>query len=877
MQTKPSSPLCRSIPIGGKHVLADLSNTGVGKTFIAQAKKAIAGEQVCWGIPFTIEKVHVICDEVLQFALPEVKTRWLCFMHTAENIDSPQSSGVQESFLSGTYTDHSLSDGRTLGLTGAGHLSRVAATYYILYADGSEERYDIRYRHQINTGNPTWGENCFQAVAHGAPYVYPLASELPWGLKQTIYAGADRDKSGDSFMNWICAWENPHPEKAIVGMRIAPGFGAVLLSAMAACETTDTPIRWNSREKFLLSLPEDKIAEYKAAGGLTTEAAIGDQAAHMHLSATRSQLIQLDMGAVLSVVPRFSYNNSNWGDMNPNTYGEHKPKEFIVEYAAHPDAQLYPDWGSAVKLSGLKKLGRDTNLSIIPPANQRVVLNVIDKKHRGPVAVRLHIHGEYDEYLTPVDRHRMPNNLWFEDYAPEFTGPNLHNSTYIDGRAILKLPLGTVYLEISKGLECQSIYRCLEITASTTEITIEIEKVLNWREKGWLTADTHVHFLSPKTANLEGAAEDIQVVNLLASQWGGLMTNAGDFDGKTTFKNSESQQDYLVRVGTENRQHVLGHISLLGYEGPMITPMCVDSGAEAAIGDPVEALLTEWAKQCQQQGGLVVLPHFPSPRAENAATIVSGHADAIEMDPFAGGIRPYSLVNWYRYLNCGYQIPLTGGTDKMSAEMEVGRIRTYSKLPKNTVFSYDSWMQSIRQGNTFVTFGPLLEFSVNGHEAGSRVTMSKTGGTVTVAWQAETIKHTMTGVELVVNGEVVDGKRLDADKHEGYFELTIKRSSWICLLIRGLTTDDDKERVLAHTSSVMLEVEGSAFFSAPDAISMLDQIEGSLAYIKHIGTQAETRRYKAMRLVLEQAYKTLHDRLHQSGYDHSHDIGHQHH
>ena len=66
-------------------------------------------------------------------------------------------------------------------------------------------------------------------------------------------------------------------------------------------------------------------------------------------------------------------------------------------------------------------------------------------------------------------------------------------------------------------------------------MVIEVEKVLPWRERGWVTADTHVHFLSPGSALLEGAGEGVNVVNLLASQWGELMTNVGDFDGKTTW------------------------------------------------------------------------------------------------------------------------------------------------------------------------------------------------------------------------------------------------------------------------------------------------------------------------------------------------------
>jgi hypothetical protein len=69
----------------------------------------------------------------------------------------------------------------------------------------------------------------------------------------------------------------------------------------------------------------------------------------------------------------------------------------------------------------------------------------------------------------------------------------------------------------------------------------------------------------------------------------------GDFDGQTTFGSREAGGDgeWLVRVGTENRQHVLGHISLLGYPGEIIAPMCSGGPEESAIGDPVGVLMTE--------------------------------------------------------------------------------------------------------------------------------------------------------------------------------------------------------------------------------------------------------------------------------------------
>src|SRR6266511_639998 len=101
-------------------------------------------------------------------------------------------------------------------------------------------------------------------------------------------------------------------------------------------------------------------------------------------------------------------------------------------------------------------------------------------------------------------------------------------------------------------------------------------RVLRCRERGWIAADTNVHFLSPQTALLEGRAESVNVVNLLASQWGEMFSNVADFDGKTTLGASEFGGDgeFLVRVGSENRMQVLGHISLLGYSGAMIHPLC---------------------------------------------------------------------------------------------------------------------------------------------------------------------------------------------------------------------------------------------------------------------------------------------------------------
>jgi hypothetical protein len=65
-------------------------------------------------------------------------------------------------------------------------------------------------------------------------------------------------------------------------------------------------------------------------------------------------------------------------------------------------------------------------------------------------------------------------------------------------------------------------------------------------------------------------------------------------------------------------------------------------------------------------------------------------------------------------------------------------------------------------------------------------------------------------------------------------------------------------------------VEGSRLLAAADAVTILDQIEGAMVYLDTVGTRADDRVYKRMRLALESAHRTLHNRMHQQGHYHEH-------
>jgi hypothetical protein len=68
----------------------------------------------------------------------------------------------------------------------------------------------------------------------------------------------------------------------------------------------------------------------------------------------------------------------------------------------------------------------------------------------------------------------------------------------------------------------------------------------------------------------------------------------------------------------------------------------------------------------------------------------------------------------------------------------------------------------------------------------------------------------------------------------------------------------------------MVAVDRSPFMAAADALTILDQIEGALAYLDTVGTRAEDSVYRRMRLVLTGARREVHNRLHQMGFGHEH-------
>ncbi|HEY7154473.1 MAG TPA: CehA/McbA family metallohydrolase [Gemmataceae bacterium] len=399
---------------------------------------------------------------------------------------------------------------------------------------------------------------------------------------------------------------------------------------------------------------------------------------------------------------------------------------------------------------------------------------------------------------------------------------------YIDGICEVRLPPGPVRVEVHKGPEYLPLRREVVLGPGKISLRLAIERWLNPRSEGWYSGDCRAHELSPHAARLEGAAEGLDVVNLLArdrpphGERRAAFVNLLAFSGTRPALEGSPQ----VVVNTYNTHPVLGTVALLNSHRPVYP---LRFGAPDGLDD---WSVSDWCDQCHRKKGLVVWPDEPRltpehPQGEALATLLLGKIDAFEIchlnDP-----QPRALDDWYRLLACGQRMPLVGASGKDRNTTVLGAVRTYARLEPEQEFSYGAWIEALRAGRTFVTDGPLLSLTVDGHGIGSVLALP---GSKAVRVCAEARSATPFGrLELLCNGEIIAEREPDSDRRTARIEADVPVDSggWLAARCRG---DESDSRVRAHTSPVYLAVEGRPPRPNADTIApLLAVLDAMLAW-----------------------------------------------
>ncbi|NKB72222.1 MAG: hypothetical protein GKR89_34520 [Candidatus Latescibacteria bacterium] len=428
-----------------------------------------------------------------------------------------------------------------------------------------------------------------------------------------------------------------------------------------------------------------------------------------------------------------------------------------------------------------------------------------------------------------------------------------------EGVSTVVLPARSdLQVHVSHGPEFRLLQRRLDLSnlaRQSREITLELSRLVDMGQLGWMSADTHVHSLAPSAALAQMRVEDIDYVNLMLTGPDHDLLRLGGVTGRP---HPVSTQRHLVYISQEIRDHNQGHLTLLGITSP-IEPVQAWTGAQQGNSNaakpaprPNEPLNWEVHERVEAQGGLTVHAHFlvwPGhgsgvgaglKRLDGIEWLFTDYArvgmnrQPWQYQPVAGYESVYGAGIWYHMLNCGARLPLTGGTDKMGANLVLGATaRTYVKVDE---LSHGEFIRGVDRGATFVTNGPLLLLRVNGRPPGAEIHFAGKG-LHSVHIELEYFSDRKLGVlELVWNGKVVERRPLDNSDHRVFAtQLNIGESGWLAARIYGEGPEELNWMHMpsaAHTSPVYVTIDGQPAAVSQSARYMIARLEGTLDWAR---------------------------------------------
>ncbi|MCB1123314.1 MAG: CehA/McbA family metallohydrolase, partial [Verrucomicrobiae bacterium] len=175
-----------------------------------------------------------------------------------------------------------------------------------------------------------------------------------------------------------------------------------------------------------------------------------------------------------------------------------------------------------------------------------------------------------------------------------------------------------------------------------------------------------------------------------------------------------------------------------------------------------------------------------------------------------------------------FRIPLAAGTDKMSERIPVGSSRLYVKVEGR--HDFDAWIDGVKAGNGFITNGPMLTFSVDGHASGEVLDFKKSRR-VTATSTARSL-HPFSRLQILVNSRVVAEVRNPTRNEDGIYEASINfpielaESSWIAS--RVASTPGVDEAILPRRMTVFAHANPVYFLEDGKPV----RVEESIDYLK---------------------------------------------
>ena len=468
-----------------------------------------------------------------------------------------------------------------------------------------------------------------------------------------------------------------------------------------------------------------------------------------------------------------------------------------------------------------------------------------------PTPARIFVTGEDGRAYAPDSAWMHADDRFVRAERP-FEAHYFHSA----GVNELTVPAGQINVEVTKGFEYRFEKKSVLIASgrhSTLTVYLQPLNLPRDARAQWVSGDAHVHMNyggsyrnTPKNLVAQAIAENLPIVEDLIVNKEQRIPDIAYFSNKPDVASTATN---LLLHGQEFHTSYWGHLGLLNLTRTFLIPGYAGYPSTAAASlFPANAIVADLAHEQQALVGY----------AHPFETVNDPFADAREL-PIDVALRKVDYMEvmgfsdhkltaevWYHLLNCGFHLPAAAGTDAManyaSLRGPVGLNRVYASVPAGGL-NINLWLDSIKHGHTFVSNGPLLGFTLGGHQIGDEVRLPAGENKVKfTAWMRSFVP--IDHLQIVCNGQVVRDLKGDRASMDVQDTIPISRSGW-CLL--RAWSEKAEHPILdaypyATTSPIYITVAGSTAKPTEDAayfIAWIDRLIKEVKTNKDWNTEAE--------------------------------------
>lgn len=441
---------------------------------------------------------------------------------------------------------------------------------------------------------------------------------------------------------------------------------------------------------------------------------------------------------------------------------------------------------------------------------------------------------------------------------------------HAEDRFTVDLPPGEATLEVAKGLEYLPQSKKVSIRQDEVSIVnIDLERLTSMNAAGWWSASDHVHMNyagnlhnTPENLMMMARAEDLDVVGEKVCNKDHRIFDHQFFTGKP---HELTNAEQILSFGEEYRPPFYGHINFINLTKHLLSPFT--TGYEGSAIESLYPSNTDMFLAGRKQGAIAGYVHPWSgdpPKAGYGVArgfpvdLALGTFEYLEVHTSAAHFTNTATV-WHRALNCGFKITASAGEDSilgLHSTPIIGSSRLYAYVGEK--LEWPRYVEAIRRGRTFVTNGPLLSFTVDGHIPGDEIQLAETG-MVEVNASAQAIVP-IEKLEVFFNGKVI----ASSDGSPIRRRLPIDRSGWLTVRASNSKPQHpvDDSYIVGETSPVYVYKGGQPIRSKADSAYFIQWIDDITKQAQaHPGWRSDKERahvigqFQQARKVFEQRVK----------------------